>query len=404
MKTKFVRNGRTHRREMLLAAQRGETLSVKQADKLAGGPSALLLDFSHETQRGTGAPILHYDVEGLWSLRTYLSKRAMSVDELVGLMQATLDVLDLCAERRMHAEGLLFDPESVFVDAQCSPRFALVPLEGVPFQTRNSPLALLSAIADVGKLRFASPDARGVSRRLSDLIVDLDGVFSINRFRRFVEMELGQDDSLPASGRVADDPATGSVWASAGGAAGRNTSDDGSLFWSPLAGFAEETERKEPPASEPDPEPPVASMPQIVPVAPVVAEPAPVPQSMPEPASALKPDPQTPRQPASAAAEVPLATATLVRPATGERFALPLGQQVRLGRGSACDVRLLGNRKLSRVHGALTFAGQMIVVSDLGAANGIFIDGQRVASMQSVLMTPGQRLRLADEEFDVLTA
>ena len=93
-----------------------------------------------------------------------------------------------------------------------------------------------------------------------------------------------------------------------------------------------------------------------------------------------------------------------MRPATGESFVLPLGRQVRVGRGSACDIRLLGNRKLSRAHVALTNTGQMLMVTDLGAANGVFVDGQRVGQMQSVLMTPGQHLRLADEEFEIRTS
>ena len=92
----------------------------------------------------------------------------------------------------------------------------------------------------------------------------------------------------------------------------------------------------------------------------------------------------------------------MVRLATGERYFLPLGQQVKAGRGSACEIRLLNNRKFSRTHAALTSTGQMVMVTDMGAANGVFVNGQRLQSMQSVLVTPGQRLRLADEDFSVM--
>lgn len=161
---KFVRNGRTNRRELLVGSQRGETLDVKRAEILADDPSALLLRFAYEQQRGGVTAMLHYDVEGLWSLRTYLSKRAMGVEELMGLMEAVLGVLDICAERRLKAEWLLFDPEYVFVDAQCCPHFVLIPLDDVPFQARNSPLALLRVLGDTSRLKFASPmprDSRG---------------------------------------------------------------------------------------------------------------------------------------------------------------------------------------------------------------------------------------------------
>ena len=405
MKMKFVRNGRTGRRELLVAAQRGESLHVKRADKLAQDPSALLLEFSYETPRG-GLAVLHYDVEGLWSLRTYLAKRAMSVEELMGLMQAMQGVLDLCAQVRLPAEGLLFDPEYVFVDAQCYPHFALVPLDDVPFQTRNSPLALLSAIGDVGKLRFATPDAMGLARRLSELVVDLDGVFSANRFRRFVDDEQRQGGQ-PQPVSEDEEPSTGSVWASAGSTAERGPADDGMLFWSPLAGLIAE----EPAAAEsvPDPAPAAVPAPQPAPAPAPVADPQPAPQvqpvatPVPQPAPAPTPLPLPVPEPlpGPVLAPTPQPAATLVRLVTGESFALPLGRQVRVGRGSACDIRLLGNRTLSRAHVALTNTGQMFMVTDLGAANGVFVDGQRVGQMQSVLMTPSQRLRLADEEFEV---
>lgn len=93
-----------------------------------------------------------------------------------------------------------------------------------------------------------------------------------------------------------------------------------------------------------------------------------------------------------------------MRPATGERFALLLGQQVQAGRGSGCAIRLLGNRKLSRVHVTLTNTGQMVMVSDVGAVNGVFVDGQRLGSMQSALVMAGQHIRLADEDFMVATS
>lgn len=427
MRTKFVRNSRTGHREMIVAAQRGETLHVKHSEKLAEGISSLLLDYTPEAQRGTGLSLLHYDVEGLWSLRTYLAKRALRTDELMGLMGAVLDVIDLCAQTRLPAEGLLFDPEFVFVDAQCSPRFALVPLDNVPFQTRNSPLALLGAIGDTSKLRFESPDAKGVARRLGDLVVDLEGVFSLNRFRRFVEDERHQD-GVPDSMRDEGEPGTSSVWASAGSAGGPSEKDDSSLFWSPLAGFVEQGGRERP--KEPVPpaqvEPAVVSEP--VPTTPEPSSAAPTPESKlvaseatrVPPVVVLDPSPTSTSSTLSQVAPAPEATAsdtssqpvpapqqqpavTLVRPATGERFVLPPGRQVRIGRGSACDIRLLGNRKLSRIHAALTLAGQMVVVSGLGAANGVFVDGRRVGSMQSMVMTPGQHLRLADEEFEMLT-
>ena len=436
MKMKFIRNNKTNRRMLVVAAQRGETLSTKQAERLADNTSTLLLDFSYEKQRGSGLALLNYDVEGLWSLRTYLAKRSLNPEELMGLLEATQGVLDLCSAEHLPAEGLLFDPEYVFVDAQCCPHFALLPLEGVPFQTRNSPLALLQAIGDTDKLQFATPDAEGLSRRLGDLLVDLEGVFSINKFRRFVEQEQSlSNDDVPEARQSVVDPPTSSVWASAGGGSSSASTDNGAFFWNPLAGFAEEETPA--PVEEPVKEEPVVVTPE-----PVAAIPQPVAVT-PEPAPAVTGttggyspvgqenkaaaqidganrgvSPSGPTavpvvQPVQAAPAVqpmqPTATPAaasgnlwLVRLVTGERYFLPLGQQVKAGRGSACEIRLLNNRKFSRTHAALTSTGQMVMVTDMGAANGVFVNGQRLQSMQSVLVTPGQRLRLADEDFSVM--
>ena len=246
MKMKFVRDLKTDRRELLVASQRGETLSTKQAEKLAVTASVLLINFSFEKPRANGLTTLHYDVEGLWSLRTYLAKRSLGVEELMGLLEAMQGVLDLCTSEHLHPEGLLFDPEYVFVNSQCCPRFVLLPLEGAPFQTRNSPLALLQALGNTDSLRFETPDAEGLSRRLGDLVVDLEGVFSANRFRRFLEQEQSLDDDTPPEARNSVvEPGTSSVWASVGGGNSSSAPDAGAFFWNPLAGLAEEVHEVE---------------------------------------------------------------------------------------------------------------------------------------------------------------
>ena len=104
MKMKFVRNGRTKRRELLVATQRGEELDRKRATWLAEASESLLLEFAYDGQRGGPSALLHYDVEGLWSLKTFLSKRALVSQELLGLLEALLAVVDLCAARKMPTE------------------------------------------------------------------------------------------------------------------------------------------------------------------------------------------------------------------------------------------------------------------------------------------------------------
>ena len=386
MKSKFVRNGRTKRRELLVASQRGEMLDKKRAKWLAEEGDPLLLAFSYES-RGSSA-LLHYDVEGLWSLRTFLAKRTMSQQELLGLLEAVQQLVDLCAQRRLPTELLMFDPELVFVDAQCRPRFALIPYEEMAFQQRNSPLAMLQAMGATERLRFATPDAEGVSRRLGELLIEQNGVFSANRFKRFLEGEERQADGEPP---VEEGPGT-STWASVG-MAGVPETGGSTLFWSPLAGLAEEGEDEQPePARIVQPEP----EPQPEPVARPVTEPE--PQAAPEPQPVAQPQPAATPAPATPPTPPAPRHAWVCRLSTGEEYPLPLGITQRLGRGSACDIRLRGNPKLSRLHASVVWDGSEVRVADLGAVNGVLVDGRRLAAQQSVTVQIGQRFRLADEE------
>ena len=393
MKMKFVRDLKTDRRELLVASQRGETLSTKQAEKLAVTASVLLINFSFEKPRANGLTTLHYDVEGLWSLRTYLAKRSLGVEELMGLLEAMQGVLDLCTSEHLHPEGLLFDPEYVFVNSQCCPRFVLLPLEGAPFQTRNSPLALLQALGNTDSLRFETPDAEGLSRRLGDLVVDLEGVFSANRFRRFLEQEQSLDDDTPPEARNSVvEPGTSSVWASVGGGNSSSAPDAGAFFWNPLMGMVPDEEEK--------PEPVPAVTPAPVVTAPAPAQPpAPAPVAVEPPKQ--EPEPTPAPVPAPPPAPQPVRSAILVRPSTGEQFPLALGAQVQLGRGSACGIRLLGNPKLSRAHASIVCDGQTVRITDLGAANGVWVGGMRLQSNQTAATSVDQQFRLADEDLYV---
>lgn len=412
MKMKFVRNGRTKRRELLVATQRGEALDRKRATWLAEAGEPLLLGFACEAQRGGSGGLLHYDVEGLWSLQTFLAKRRLVKQELLGLLDALLALVDLCAERRIPTEWGLYDPEYVFVDAQCRPRFVLLPLEEMPLAERNSPLALLRALGASDHLRFDSPDARGVSDRLGSFLVNQGEVFSANRFRAFVEAEERQmDDDIAGAGSPAEGPSTSS-WASVGSAPVQDAKAS-TLFWSPLAGMLDEVEEQgvapmAQPAPEPQPAPAPAPQPSSQPVATVRPAPVSAPELVPAPASAPTPVPAPAPQPAPAPAPAPTpapapapARAWLVRLGTGERYELPLDVEVTLGRGSACGVRLLGNPKLSRLHARLRFDGTRVQVSDLGAANGTWVAGVRLLAHQTAALDGDQGLRLADEDFAV---
>ena len=415
MRMKFVRNGRTKRRELLVATQHGEAIDRKRATWLADAGEQLLLGFSFEASpAGTGG-MMHFDVEGLWSLKTFLSKRILVQQELMGLLEALLALIDLCAARRIPTELGLYDPEYIFVDAQCCPHFVLLPLEEVPLQDRNSPLALLRALGDADHLRFDSPNAEELSRRLGKFLLNQGEVFSANRFRTFMETEEQQSEAGAGKADIPEEPGTSS-WAAAGGGAPAQEAKGSTLFWSPLAGMVED----EAPASEPAPAPVPQAAPAPAPKPVTVSQPVPAPQPVavpaptPAPAPAPQPTPAPAPTPASVLAaipdpievhpvrpELPRPHAWLVRSATGERYELPCGTEVHLGRGSTCDIRLLGNPRLSRTHAKICWDGTRLLVTDLGAANGTSIGNVRLQPQQTAVLGVGQVLRLATEELVV---
>jgi hypothetical protein len=67
----------------------------------------------------------------------------------------------------------------------------------------------------------------------------------------------------------------------------------------------------------------------------------------------------------------------LVLEANGSRFLLPLGVSV-VGRWNRyCDI-ILGHRSVSRIHCLLIVDNQQICIRDMGSANGVRVNGQRV--------------------------
>ena len=190
MRRRFVRNRQTKGRELVIVAQRGESLDTGQALWLRNRPADVLLRFAYEVSRdGTGA-MLRYDVEGLVSFASYARKMPMSEAHLGRMIMGMRDVLQCCRARRYTAEALLFDARSVFVDACCTPRFVFVPFSDIPFRPANSPLTLLRSLGDTAHLRFASSAAAAFAARIDAYVQRQNGVFSANAFRTFVEGEL----------------------------------------------------------------------------------------------------------------------------------------------------------------------------------------------------------------------
>jgi len=77
------------------------------------------------------------------------------------------------------------------------------------------------------------------------------------------------------------------------------------------------------------------------------------------------------------------------------RVAVAAGQRLVIGRSSECDVQL-DDQSVSRRHCAVEAAGEALVVTDLGSANGTFVNGE---VMREARMRAGDTLRLGELTF-----
>lgn len=89
----------------------------------------------------------------------------------------------------------------------------------------------------------------------------------------------------------------------------------------------------------------------------------------------------------------------LVRFNNGATYTVEAGQRVRLGRGSTCEVQLLGNPKISREHAAITCVGGSAILVDLGSANGTWVDGYALPELQEQRIVFDQPFMIANEKF-----
>jgi FHA domain-containing protein len=87
---------------------------------------------------------------------------------------------------------------------------------------------------------------------------------------------------------------------------------------------------------------------------------------------------------------------------SGLRFALepPMGV-VRVGRAIDNEIAI-DNQNVSRYHAQLRWVESSWLVYDLDSTNGTFVDWQRVAPGQPLVLGPGARLLLGDHELEVV--
>lgn len=227
MKKRFAHSRRIHGRELLVIPQHGELLDTRWAKWLVDNQFDTLLHFAYELIRGDTTAVLHYDVKGLVSLKSYVRKQTLDEVGYVRLLTSVQDVLDTCASGRIPTELIIFDPSYVFVDNQAQPRYVVTPLDNLPFDVGNSPLAMLKLLGNARRLTFSSPSVETISSRLNAFVLNQNHVFSANAFRTFLRDQCGVGQLRRSARRDAFVQPEGTA---------RKLGDTSVRLWSPVDG------------------------------------------------------------------------------------------------------------------------------------------------------------------------
>ena len=85
-------------------------------------------------------------------------------------------------------------------------------------------------------------------------------------------------------------------------------------------------------------------------------------------------------------------------PAVGSSYPVAEGQSLTLGRSAGCNVSLAGAGHVSGTHCMVRMSGGTLTVTDLGSANGTFVANRRLSANQSVPLTDGAVVSLANRD------
>lgn len=190
MKFKFCRNRKKRRRQLVVKLRKGEEPNVRRLRWCVSHPYQNVLPCEGDLRRRR----LRYDVEGLTSLAGYLRRTPVSSPVLERMLGSVERAAAWCASGANACFLLLCDPKYVMVGTTGELHFAFLPLEVSPKLAECTPLVVLAALADAGRVRYGSPEAHELAGRLAEFVDSQEGVFSLNALRRF----LG-DDAVPVA-------------------------------------------------------------------------------------------------------------------------------------------------------------------------------------------------------------
>lgn len=365
---------------LVLKPGKRDVVSYRLATRLSASDAPELL---HLWREDADAEVFYYGVAGLSRLDVY-TKRPLSLVQYRTMLESLYAVMNLCVREGLPQGNVCFDASCVYVDERGAMRFAFVPFECV--DGAGSALDLLLHLSGRG-VRMVLPQDESARRAVADFARSRS-VLPAADLGAFLAERFGLSSCAPAapvSGLVGG---SGSLGYTGGtGSTGATGVAKKSMTFNPVAMMAGAPLRQDVArgvAAE------VAGTVESGPLA-NVAE------------TSLLGGGGAVREDGVSAGVEPVASAkpvvVLVREADGATYMLPDAPVV-LGRSQTCDITIAGNSALSRRHARLDPVG--LTLTDLGSANGTFVDGARLSPQVSTPLAIGAMLTLANEGFRVV--
>lgn len=357
--------------------------------------------------------VLRYDATGLTPLHEFLRQTELTSARYENLLVSTCEAMATCAVGGAPFRALVFHPEAAFADEDGNLHFCFYPVQVSPNSVkRNDPKAFLRGLHKGGHLSLLGTDDLRVVSDLDRFLKGQDGL-SLRDFERFLLDTYGVDVVREFAARPAGQPARAAERVQpVQGVEGEGAPQPAKTMlaadlWGAGVAKAPEPEslepQREPAAPEPAPQGDAdAEEPPFEPVAWAGRDGLDLTE-----VPGWEFDPEPARQVESDAAEVGPAFAPseeflLVCQETGEAFSMGSGAGVVVGRGSASDVQIPDNLRISRTHARVQRQGDAFLVTDLGSANGTTVGGRELGKGQSAAAQVGETFLLADVPFKVV--
>lgn len=320
----------------------GEHLDIARLGWLASRPHRYLLAVGADPERRPH--LLRYDVTGLESLHSFLRSYEVTPMQYENMLVSVAEVLGMLDAAGQPTDPLRLDDRLVFADVDGNLWFVYLPA-GTGGHKGKDPLAsFLRHLTRSGRIALSSSDDVMLADRLRDLIRQDD--FSLAAYQAFLVHEYGvrldfSDTAVPAGGDV----------------------------------------RR--PSQRADHEDVMRTAVDLTHAIP--------------PRTVVRPRPQP--------GEGRTTTFRLVAlDGSAGSYALGDCDSVIVGRGSACDVRIPNNLRISRIHARIEREDGDFRITDLGSANGTFVRSRELHEGESGIVGLNETFELADVPMAIRTA